>query len=132
MISEEKADLLRRHLGDLLSENEELATKTAYRVGGPAAFFLHPRNPAELEPALRVLAELEIEYLVLGGGCNVLVADTGVRDRVVISLEEGFAELERVGADAAAVLLRVGAGVSLGRLGSLAGGGGLAGCAGLA
>ncbi|HDS15186.1 MAG TPA: UDP-N-acetylmuramate dehydrogenase [Proteobacteria bacterium] len=132
MIGEEKAKLLRCSLSGLLAENEALAARTAYRIGGPAAFFLHPRNPVELELALRVLAELEIEYLVLGGGYNVLVADAGIRDRVVISLGEGFAELEMVGGDAAAVLLRVGAGVSLARLVSLAESEGLAGFAGLA
>ena len=116
MITEEQKKELRRHLAGFLTEEVPLSLKTAFKVGGAAAFYLQPESLEELELALRVLAELELEFLILGAGCNVLVVDEGVRNRVVISLDKGFGRLEIVGTDSWSVMLRAESGVRISEL----------------
>ena len=116
MISQEQKKELRRRLAEFLLEEEPLATKTAYKVGGDAAFYLQPKSLADLELALTTLAELELKFLILGAGCNVLVAAAGVQDRVVISLEQGFGHFAVMGSDSWSVMLRAESGVRLSRL----------------
>jgi len=116
VISNEQKNELRRRLAGFLLEEEPLAAKTAYKVGGNAAFYLQPKSLPDLELALRTLAELELEFLVLGAGCNVFVAAAGVLDRVVISLDRGFAGFEIIGSDSWSVMLRAESRVRLSRL----------------
>ncbi|MEA3334112.1 MAG: UDP-N-acetylmuramate dehydrogenase [Pseudomonadota bacterium] len=116
MISKEQKKELRRQLAGFLLEEEPLAMKTAFKVGGSAAFYLQPKSLPDLELALRTLVEVELKFLVLGAGCNVLVADEGVQDRVVISLDRGFSEFEIIGSDSWSVMLRAESGVRLSRL----------------
>ncbi|MCK5539813.1 MAG: UDP-N-acetylmuramate dehydrogenase [Deltaproteobacteria bacterium] len=116
MITEEQKKELRRHLAGFLTEEVPLALKTSYRVGGAAAFYLQPESLVELELVFRTLAELELEFLILGAGCNVLVVDEGVRSRVVISLDKGFGRLEIVGTDSWSVMLRAESGVRISEL----------------
>ncbi len=116
MISKEQQKELRRRLAGFLTEEKPLAAKTAFKVGGCAAFYLQPKSLPDLELVLRTLAELELKFLVLGAGCNILVADEGVLDRVVISLDQGFAEIEIMGSDSWSVMLRAESGVRLSRL----------------
>lgn len=116
MISNEQKNELRRRLTGFLLEEEPLASKTAFKVGGSAAYYLQPKSLADLELALKTLAEFELKFLVLGAGCNVLVAAAGVLDRVVISLDQGFAGFEIIGSDSWSVMLRAESGVRLSRL----------------
>ena len=116
MISEEQKKELRRHLAGFLTEEVPLALKTSYRVGGAAAFYLQPKSLVELELTLRTLAELELEFLILGSGYNVLVVDEGVRDRVVISFDKGFRHVEIVGTDSWSVIVRAESGVRISEL----------------
>ncbi len=123
---------LRRELGGFLKENEPLASRTAWGCGGPAALFLEPADLAELGRAQRRLCALGIDYLVIGGGRNLLVADAGIRKKAVFSLLAGFQGLELVGGDERAGLVRVESGVALARLVRFCGERGLAGCERLA
>lgn len=116
MITVEQKIELRRRLTGFLLEEESLAMKTAFKVGGSAAFYLQPESLADLGLALKTLADLELGFLVLGAGCNVLVADEGVRDRVVISLGSGFGNFEIIGSDSWSVTLRAESGVRLSHL----------------
>ena len=65
MLSQEQKKELRRRLAGFLLEEESLAVKTAYKIGGNAAFYLQPKSLADLELALTTLAELELKFLVL-------------------------------------------------------------------
>ncbi len=116
MINEEQKNELRCRLAGFLIEEEPLALKTAFKIGGAAAFYLQPESLEELELALQTLVELELQFLILGGGYNILVGDAGVRDQVVIGLGKGFGQLEIVGADSWSVMLRVECGVHLSQL----------------
>ena len=134
LISEEQKKELRRSLAGFLVEEEPLSLKTAFKVGGAAAFYLQPESLEDLELALRTLAKMELAFLILGGGCNVLVADEGVRDQVVIGFGKGFEHLEIVDVDSWSVMLRAECGVRLShltRLSAVEGYGGLENLAGI-
>ncbi len=78
-------------------EDEPLARHTSLQVGGPADFFAVPVDLADLRALLAVLAREGIPWLVIGGGCNLLVRDGGFRG-VALSLA-GLARLEVLGGD---------------------------------
>ena len=67
---------------DFVTENVPLANKTWYRIGGPARWYVQPRNPDELRDAALRCAENEIPLFVLGLGANLLVSDAGVNGAV--------------------------------------------------
>ncbi|WP_254785871.1 UDP-N-acetylmuramate dehydrogenase [Curtobacterium sp. MCBA15_008] len=82
-----------------------LADLTTLRVGGPAARLLTPTTTDELVAAAFTAWE-DGEWLVLGGGSNVLVADDGFDGTVVLVRTTGVAS----SADADGVTVRVAAG----------------------
>ena len=112
----EQLEILRRELGDILREDEPLADKTAYRTGGEALCYIEPGDLKQLCRAQSLLYELGLEFVVLGGGSNILVVEEGVRERVVLSLRKGFAGLDTVGGDQWSGTVRVESGVKLSRL----------------
>lgn len=60
-----------------------LATLTTFKVGGPADWVVEARNADDLRVALQVARDTGVPVTVLGGGSNVLVADTGIRGLVI-------------------------------------------------
>ncbi len=79
------AEDLRGAFRGRLKEGVPLAAHTSARIGGPADFLLVARSPGELEEIARTLWRLEAAFRVVGGGSNVLVADAGVREVVVLN-----------------------------------------------
>lgn len=108
-----RIDIIRQELAGLLMENQPLAPRTSLRIGGPAALLLEPANEAELIKVVDTLTRAGVDWLVLGGGSNLLVADEGIAARAVISLGAGFSLVEKLGDDRQSVLLRAGAALSL-------------------
>jgi UDP-N-acetylmuramate dehydrogenase len=76
-------DALRRAFGDRVRANVPLAPLTTFRVGGPAEFLFEPRNGDEVVAALRIAGREHMPVTLLGGGSNVLIADTGIRGLVL-------------------------------------------------
>lgn len=72
--------------GKLLHQ-EPLSHHTSLRVGGPADLFAVPRDREDLQVLVKVLDELQIPRIVIGGGYNLLVRDAGFRG-CAISLEK--------------------------------------------
>lgn len=72
-----------------------LAPLARYRIGGPADRLARPGSVDEVREALADLGGAR--HLVLGTGANVLVADGGVRDAVLV-LGSGLGRLESEGA----------------------------------
>src|SRR5213593_990401 len=66
-----------------VSENEALASRTSFGIGGPAEFFVELARPEAIEKAIEGCRERGIPYLLLGAGTNLLVADQGVEGLVV-------------------------------------------------
>ncbi len=67
-----------------------LAPFTWYKLGGPAEWFLTPRDEIELSLVLRRCAEHQVPWRILGGGANLLVSDEGVRGAVIRLEGESF------------------------------------------
>lgn len=81
-----KCDLAAQLAGAVRGEvrcDEPMARHTSLQVGGPADWFITPRDRADLETVLGILAEQGIPYLVLGGGYNLLVRDGGFRGAIL-------------------------------------------------
>ena len=76
-------DGLYAKLGDKVKENVPLAPYTSARIGGPADLFMTVESADELARIIKLLQRLDLDYIILGGGSNVLVSDKGVRDVVV-------------------------------------------------
>ena len=82
-------DILYAKLGDKVNENVPLAPYTSARIGGPADILITAESADELARIIKLLQKQEIDYLILGGGSNVLVSDKGVRDVVVLNRAKG-------------------------------------------
>lgn len=67
-----------------------LARYTSMRVGGPADLLMVCRTTQELVEAVELARVHGVPWRVLGGGCNVLVADAGVRGLVLINRADGI------------------------------------------
>jgi len=66
-----------------VKEDEPLASRTSFGIGGPADFFLEVARPEACEKAIEGCCERGIPYLLLGAGTNLLIADKGVEGLVI-------------------------------------------------
>jgi UDP-N-acetylmuramate dehydrogenase len=71
-------------LGDRARLREPLALYTAMRVGGPADLLVVCEGSEEVEETIGLARRHDAPYQVIGGGCNVLIADDGVRGLVLV------------------------------------------------
>lgn len=95
--------------GDCLTD-EPLAPLTSWRVGGAAELLVRPRDLQDLTLLQQVLRRHDVPYCVLGGGSNVLIADSGIAGVVVqLSYFDTIEELD-------GQRLKVGAGCRLNTL----------------
>jgi UDP-N-acetylmuramate dehydrogenase len=78
-------ETLQAVFGDRLQENVPLSGYTSARIGGPADMLMVVRSAQELADASLKLWELDIPFLLFGGGSNVLVSDKGVRGMVLLN-----------------------------------------------
>lgn len=76
---------LRAVYKDKLQEAVPLAPYTSARIGGPVDALIVVRSAEELASTAINLWELGIDFIVLGGGSNVLVSDSGVRGMVLLN-----------------------------------------------
>jgi UDP-N-acetylmuramate dehydrogenase len=82
-------DVLYARLGDKVKENVSLAPYTSARIGGPADVLIAAESVDELAHIDTLLRKQELDYIMLGGGSNVLVSDRGVRGIVVLNRAKG-------------------------------------------
>jgi len=86
-----------------VKENEVLASRTSFGIGGPAEFFLELARPDAIAKAIEGCRERSVPYLVLGAGTNLLIADRGV-DGLVVRVVNRDHEIEGTRVHAAAGL----------------------------
>lgn len=67
-------------------ENEELNKHTSFKIGGPARYFIFPKNTIELAKIIKICEQNNLKYFVLGNGSNILASDEGF-DGVIINLK---------------------------------------------
>jgi UDP-N-acetylmuramate dehydrogenase len=78
-------DVLYAKLGDKVKENVSLAPYTSARIGGPVDVLITAESAEELAHIDTLLRKQALDYIMLGGGSNVLVSDRGVRGIVVLN-----------------------------------------------
>lgn len=95
-----------RGMRGAVRENVLLGPLMHLRIGGPADWFIEPFAEEDVALAMRVCRDLDVPLRVLGGGSNVVVADTGVRGAVMHlgSLNRIVRDGERITAGAGVTL----------------------------
>ena len=91
-----------------IEKNVPLAPYTTFGIGGPALFLICVKNVEELKEALSFAAQKQLRVLVLGGGSNVVIEDSGF-DGLVIKIEIKGIEIEQ---SAGGAVVTAGAGES--------------------
>ena len=85
VIRESQIQSLQSFFGEKLKTAEPMNRYSVMKVGGPADFLASVTSSEELESAVRFLWGEKIPFLLLGGGSNVLISDTGIREVVLIN-----------------------------------------------
>src|SRR5579872_767705 len=94
----------------MIAENVSLAPLTTFRVGGPARFFVEAKSLNDVQEAVAFANSRNLPLFVLGGGSNLIVADSGWPGLV---LKVAIAGIEqRAGNQDGKVLFDAGAGES--------------------
>ena len=57
--------------------NVPLSTLTSFRIGGPAAMVIRPRNTEDIRKTILACSQYVCPYCILGNGTNVLAPDAG-------------------------------------------------------
>jgi UDP-N-acetylenolpyruvoylglucosamine reductase len=73
---------------------EPLSKHTTLRVGGPAQFWVEPRNEKTFAELIRFCREENLPLFVVGRGSNLLVRDGGIRGTVVHPCGGDFDKIE--------------------------------------
>ena len=96
---------------DIIQLDKPLAPLTWMNIGGPAQYFLRPRDPEEFQRVIACCHENEITVRILGSGSNVLIRDEGVSGAVLQLVDPKLAEVtidgNEVRAGSAALLSQV-------------------------
>ena len=67
----------------LIHENVALAPLTTFGIGGPARYFIDAPDEKTVVEAIHWAREKDLPIFVLGGGSNLLIADTGLPGLVI-------------------------------------------------
>ncbi len=93
-----------------IQEHVTLAPYTTFKIGGPARYFVVVKNAEEMQEALSFATEKQLPWFVLGGGSDLLVADSGFAGLVIKS------ELRDIEMNTETGVVTVGSGVLLSML----------------
>lgn len=76
---------LRESFGERLQEDVLMHNYSTMCIGGPADGLLFVHSAVEMEKTVLKLWEMDMPFLVLGSGSNLLISDKGIREVVVIN-----------------------------------------------
>lgn len=93
-----------------LLENEPMSKHTSFRIGGNARLMAFPKEENELSGLVQLATQMEVPYVILGAGTNVLAPDAGL-EKLVICLKDALHFMEQTGP----ATLYVAAGVTMAR-----------------
>jgi len=77
--------------------NADLSEHTTFKLGGPAKAVITAQTPYQLEHTITRLAEKNIDFILIGGGSNLLISDKGLK--CVVVRYAGLPFVERDGND---------------------------------
>jgi UDP-N-acetylmuramate dehydrogenase len=63
--------------------NELMRNHTSFRIGGPADIMVLPSEAEHILHALRICQKLDVPFMIMGNGSNLLVRDKGIRGVVI-------------------------------------------------
>jgi len=94
-------------------QNEPLSRHTSFGIGGPADFLAYPADRDDLMALLSSIIKQGANYIVIGGGTNLLVRDGGFRGVVICLQRLNTIRIEReyrsVGGSFSVVYIEAGA-----------------------
>ena len=64
-------------------ENEPLAPKSTFKVGGTASLFIMPETPEQLESVISAARSSELPFFVTGGASNVVYPDSTYEGAII-------------------------------------------------
>lgn len=73
--------------------DEPMSKHTTFKIGGPADYFLVPKDEEQLREVYAAAREANLPIFIHGNGSNLLVGDKGIRG-VVISLFKGLCDIK--------------------------------------
>lgn len=82
-------DNIRNVFQGKISLSHSLAPYTSMKVGGPADYFLEPKDKADLIAVVRFFQHNGFPHMILGRGSNMIIHDEGIRG-AVIGIESGL------------------------------------------
>lgn len=77
---------------------EEMSRNTSFKTGGPCGVRISPSDAEQVKAIINKADELNIPYVVLGNGTNILVPDEGLKKAVII-VGDKMAEISLEGDD---------------------------------
>lgn len=84
-LSETQCAALISNFGDQLQQFVSLGRYSAARIGGAADWLVEVQSADQLAETVTCLWELDLPFFILGGGSNVLISDSGVREVVILN-----------------------------------------------
>lgn len=90
-------------------EREDLSKHTSFKIGGPAEFFVKPKNKEQVSAVVDYCEKNSVPLLPLGKGSNVLVSDDGING-VVMYFGSDFGKIELI--DENTIYCEAGAGLA--------------------
>jgi len=94
----EAKEWLKERFAGAVTFDEPMSKHTSLKVGGPADAFIAPESPERLAMLVIWAEEHSVPYLVIGGGTNLLIKDSGIRG-VVINMSKGLKNITREDTD---------------------------------
>lgn len=82
-------------LGCEAKKDEPMSRHTTFKIGGTADTYIKAPSLSKLGAIVKECVESDIDYLIIGNGSNLLVADEGYRG-VVIRLDGDFRQISLV------------------------------------
>lgn len=79
----DKSEELSEKFGLKVSYSVPLAPFTTLKIGGPAEYYVEPKNKKQLTDTVLIAKKLGLPITILGGGSNVLIADSGINGLVI-------------------------------------------------
>ena len=79
-----------------IKANAPMAEYTSFRIGGPADLLFMPSDREQLEYGIKKAKELDVPYMIIGNGSNLLVSDSGI-EGLVIRIAGDFSGIEYSG-----------------------------------
>lgn len=91
---------------------EPLKNHTTFKIGGPAKYFIEPKDIEDLKLLLNLLRRYKISTFVIGAGSNILISDKGINGTILHLNAPYFKRMRFVNG----ALIEIGCGLTLNRV----------------